>query len=74
MVYQKIREYLENNGIQQAFLARKAGMTKAAISSSLRGERNLTAEEYLDICHALGVSVDTFDDKKLTCHPQEAVA
>lgn len=64
MVYQKIREYLEANGISQAFVAKKVGMTKAAISSSLRGERNLTAEEYLGICHALGVNVDVFDDKE----------
>ena len=46
MVYQRIREYLEENGITQAFIAKKTGMTKQALSDSLRGERNLTAEEY----------------------------
>lgn len=61
MVYQRIREYLEENGITQAFIAKKTGMTKQALSDSLRGERNLTAEEYFSICHALNVDVNTFD-------------
>ncbi len=61
MVYQRIREYLEENGIKQAVVAKKSGMTKQALSDSLCGKRNLTAEEYFSICHALNVDVNTFD-------------
>lgn len=64
MVYQRIRKYLEEFGIKQAAIAKKSGMTKQALSDSLRGERNLTAEEYFSICHALNVDVNTFDSAK----------
>lgn len=63
MVYERIAKYIANNDIVQASVARKAGMTKQALSDSLRGVRKLSAEEYVSICHALNVDVGKFADE-----------
>lgn len=63
MIADKIRKYIEDNGISQTVLSRKTGMTKQAMSTSLRGLRKLTAEEYVSICDALGVGTDFFADE-----------
>lgn len=61
MVYEEIRRYMDDRSIKQAPIARKAGMTKQKLSRSLNGKRDITADEYLEICHALEVPVNTFD-------------
>ena len=67
MIWQKIRNYIDQKGFVQAVVARNAGMTKVALSESLRGNRRLTADEYVRICDALGVSADFFNHE----HEQE---
>ena len=63
MIYQAIREYIDRMGFTQTVVARNAGMTKVALSESLRGNRRLTADEYVSICRALGVSADFFNQE-----------
>lgn len=63
MIADKIRQHIEQKGISQAAIARKAGMTKQAMSTSLRGMRKLSAEEYVAICDALDVSTDYFAEE-----------
>lgn len=63
MIAESIREYLREHGITQEHVASKAGMTKQAMSASMRGTRTLTADEYVAICAALGVSMDFFAPK-----------
>lgn len=60
MIAENIREYLKANGITQEYIAKKTGMTKQAVSSSLCGARKLSADEYVSICEALGVSPNKF--------------
>lgn len=60
MLYEKISDYFAEMGIKQTVVARKSGMTKQALSESLRGARRLTAEEYIGICDAIGVSTEFF--------------
>lgn len=67
MIWQKIRNYIDQKGFVQAVVARNAGMTKVALSESLRGNRRLTADGYVRICDALGVSADFFNQE----HEQE---
>ena len=62
MVYEKIADYLEQNGISQSFICKKTGMSKNAVSLSLRGERNIMADEFLGICNALNVEPNQFMD------------
>lgn len=60
MVYEEIRAYIEEHGLKQKAVAEKAGLSKQAMSESMRGTRRLTAEEYMSICRALNVSPDLF--------------
>lgn len=62
MIAANIRKYLEEKGITQEWLAQKIGMSKQAMSATLKGTRRLTADEYVDICAALGLSMDYFKD------------
>lgn len=56
----KIKFYLEERGISQAFICEKTGIQNAKLSFALNGKRKLTIEEYQCICWALGVGVDQF--------------
>lgn len=60
MITKRIAKYIKDNGLIQSAIARKAGMTKQAMSDSMRGVRRLTADEYVAICDALGKSLDFF--------------
>lgn len=62
MVRENIVKYLKNNGIKQAFVADGIGISKAAMSSLVRGERDLDVEEYVKICDLFKVSYDFFID------------
>lgn len=73
MIYQAIKKFIDENGLTQSFIARKAGMTKVALSESLRGNRRLTADEYVRICDALGVSADFFNQEIDSFKTSEAV-
>ncbi|WP_289637595.1 helix-turn-helix transcriptional regulator, partial [uncultured Adlercreutzia sp.] len=55
-----IRAYIEENGLKQSAIAEKIGISKQAMSDSMRGVRRLTADEYMSICRVLGVSPDLF--------------
>ena len=59
-VEQKIKEYLEENGISQARIGRKAGLNLTKLNLSLNGNRKITLEEYALICGALNVNTDFF--------------
>lgn len=63
VIYKAIREYIDRMGFTKTAVARNAGMTKVALSESLRGNRRLTADEYVSICNALGVSADFFNQE-----------
>lgn len=51
----KIKEYLEENGISQAFISRTTKIDTVKLNLSLNGNRKLTFEEYSLICGALKV-------------------
>lgn len=59
-VGQKIREYLEQQGISQIDLCARTNIAPAKMNLSLNCKRRLTFAEYQAICWALGVGVDTF--------------
>lgn len=59
----KIKNYLENRGITQTFIAKKTGISINKLNMSLNGNRKLLAEEYFLICEALGVPLNTFYEK-----------
>lgn len=56
----KIKNYLEEKGISQAFVSSKSGIPPAKLNLALNSKRKLSLPEYESICWALGVGVDTF--------------
>ncbi len=59
-VVEKIRAYMERNGVTQIDLCRKTHISPSKLNLSLSNKRKLTFEEYQTICWALGVGVETF--------------
>ncbi|WP_019849819.1 helix-turn-helix domain-containing protein [Desulfitobacterium sp. PCE1] len=47
MVGENIKQYLENKGVTQVFLAEKAKISTGAINQMLNGKRKIIVEEYL---------------------------
>ena len=61
MLGMRIKQYLTENGIKQAFLVEKTGMSANAISDICTGSRKtIDAIAYFKICRALGVDLDYF--------------
>lgn len=60
---EKIKMYLDSNGIKYKSVAEKAGIAYAAFSMVMTGKRRLQADEYFRVCEALGVPVDFFAEK-----------
>jgi transcriptional regulator with XRE-family HTH domain len=60
MVFERIAEYMDEVGTNKAAVARKIGMSKQTLYQCLSGERNITADEYVDLCNVLQVPLDRF--------------
>lgn len=61
-VNEKIKQYLTDHGISQAFLVDKTGIEQVKISNIINGKRNISANELGKIAKALNVSADIFLD------------
>lgn len=57
---EKIKMYLEDNGISQTFVSKKTGIDLPKLNLSLNGCRRMTFPEYELICGALKVNTDKF--------------
>ena len=66
MIQENLAAYVADKGIKQKVLAEKVGMTEVAVSSMLRCDRKLTADEYSAICYFLGVSTEKFRDSPVS--------
>ncbi|MBR6507489.1 MAG: helix-turn-helix transcriptional regulator [Clostridia bacterium] len=57
----KIKQYLTENGIKQAFLVEKTGLSANVISDICKGnKKTIDAIVYFKICRALGVDLAYF--------------
>lgn len=65
VVGKKIKQYLDENGIKQTYLAEKTGIGIQKLNLSLNGNRRIPYEEYELICGSLGVGVDRFLQPKI---------
>lgn len=59
-VYQKVKQYLEEHGIRQSFVAEKCGISTSTFNSMLNGKRKMYAEDLRMICYALEVPPEAF--------------
>ena len=55
-----IKEYLEENGISQAFVSRETNINPVKLNMALNGNRRLGLDEYALICGALKLNTDRF--------------
>ena len=60
MVYERVRDYLDTEGIKYIFVAERAGFKINTFSSMMLGKRKINVEEYKRICTALRVPPDKF--------------
>lgn len=63
-VYEKVRDYLNENGYKQVTIAQKAGISKATFNAIMNGKRTLYADDLRAICIALNVSPELFINMK----------
>lgn len=59
-VQKRVATYLLDNGITQAFVAEKAGITRKRMSDILTLKSKMKADEYEKICKALGKKPNDF--------------
>lgn len=57
--YEKLRRYMKEHGHSQKEVADKLGITRQAVWNILHGYVELKVEDFLLICDALGVDVET---------------
>ena len=60
LVWQKVKAYVDENGIKQTVLARKTGIPLSTFNAILHGKRTMFAEDLRSICCALKVSPELF--------------
>ena len=57
-----IKDYLEEHGISQTWLAKKTGMKVKTVNDMVNGNRKVSAIDLAKISKALGISADVFLD------------
>lgn len=61
-IYEKIRIYIDNNGLEHINVAQKAGISAVTFDEMLDGKITLYADDLRAICLALNVSPEMFVD------------
>jgi len=59
-VYQKVRAYLNENGIKQKVVAQKSNISVTTFNAIMTGKRKMYADDLCAICNALKVKPETF--------------
>lgn len=60
MISKRIKKYLEENGIKQAFVAEKIGIGASQLNRVLNTGRKIDCVTYYKICRALNVPLEYF--------------
>jgi transcriptional regulator with XRE-family HTH domain len=61
-VYQKVRAYIEKQGLKQKEVAQKTGISTVTFNAIMNGKRTMYADDLRAICIALDVSPEIFID------------
>ncbi len=62
-IAEKLNEYVNKNGINQIYIAKKTGLTEDTVLQMLNGNRRILADEFLMICVALNIDPNIFRNK-----------
>lgn len=60
----QLNKYVSDNGIKQAYIVRKTGLSTDTVSKILNGNRRILANEFLKICTALEINPNIFRETK----------
>ena len=60
LVYQRVKQYLEDHGITQSFVAEKCNFNPTTFNAMMNGKRKMYAEDLRLVCYALNVSPEVF--------------
>lgn len=63
-VYEKVRAYIDEQGLKQKVIAEKAGIPNGTFNAIMNGKRTLYADDLKAICIALKVSPEMFIEIK----------
>jgi len=63
-INEKLFDYVEKNGIKQLFISQQTDISPNAVSQILRNKRKISAEEFIEICDALGIDPNIFKAPK----------
>ena len=63
-VYEKVRSYIDEQGLKQKVIAEKAGIPSGTFNAIMNGKRTLYADDLKAICIALQVSPEMFIEIK----------
>ena len=58
--YIAFKQYLDDNGIKQKFIAQQAQIADTVLSSILNGRYKCSLENYVNICRALALPFGSF--------------
>ncbi len=56
----EIKKFIKDNGLPLPKISKKIGVSNETLIAMLNGKKEITAEEYFLICHALGVNLSYF--------------
>lgn len=59
-VYEKVRAYIDSNGIKQRTVAQKANLSVSTFNAMMNGKRTMYADDLRAICFALCVGPEVF--------------
>lgn len=68
LVYEKVRRYIDDHGIRQAFVAEKCNISTTTFNAMMNGRRKMYADDLRDICYALEVSPEEFIEYQQKAH------
>ena len=66
-VYKKVRAYIDDNGLKQVTVAKKAGFSKVTFNAMMNGKRRMYADDLRAICLVLNVSPELFIEIPKKC-------
>ena len=61
-VYERVREYIEEQGLTESDVAEAAGIPNVTFSAMMSGKKKMYADDLRAVCVALKVSADRFID------------
>lgn len=64
MLGNKIKNYLDQNGIKYSYVSSKTGIPMNILSPMLNEKREIKAVEYFAICNALHIPLESFASDK----------